>query len=250
MKRMNVKLNQKVIVVTGSSRGIGRALAEAMAENGANVVVHYNRSVDKAQEVYESVCSYGGDCMLVQADLTDEKQVREFYKSVISHYGKVDVLINNAGKCKDSLCTVMSENTWSSVVDTNLSSTFFCCKHFSKAMINQNCGKIFNVSSYKGIAGCKGQVNYSASKAGLIGLTKSLAKELSSFGICVNAVCPGFILTSLNNKSPEKVKIAQDISLLPISMNKTTLVNTMVFMASDLFENVTGQVINIDSRVV
>ncbi len=247
---MKTELNGKVIVITGASHGIGRELAEMMADNGANVVINYNKSVDEAEEVLCRISKTNFGCTLVRADVTDENQVRDFYRQVMKRYGKVDVLINNAGKCKDSLFTIMSQNTWKNVLDTNLSSAFYCSKHFSKAMIKQNSGKIFNIASYKGQEGCSGQANYSASKAGLIGLTKTMAKELSHFGICVNAVCPGFIVTSLNKASGNKINMAKEQSLLPIEKNLSALINTLTFMASDNFENVSGQVFNIDSRVI
>lgn len=247
---MNVSLENKVVVVTGSSSGIGAELAVAFARNGANVVVHYNTRAEQAEKVYEKALRYGTDCILIKANLAVEAQVKSLYEEVIRHYGRVDVLINNAGMCKDALCSIMSANTWKTVVETNLYSVFYCCKYFSKYMIRHNYGKIINVASYKGVVGCDGQANYSASKAGVIGLTKTLARELSAFNISVNAVCPGFILTMLNKKTPMKIAKAKQQSLMPINNNMSTLVNTMLFMSSDRFEGVTGQVIHVDSRIV
>lgn len=247
---MIVSLKNKVIVVTGSSSGIGAELADSCAQSGADVVVHYKTKKQEAEKVFEKITCCGTDCMILKADLTDEKQVKQFYRDIISHYGRVDVLVNNAGICKDALCTIMSANTWNSVVDTNLSSVFYCCKHFSKTMIGNKSGKIINIASYKGVIGCIGQTNYSASKAGIIGLTKTLAREFSIFNISVNAVCPGFIVTPLNSGVSAKLKKAEEQSLLPIKDNMPTLMNTLVFMSSDMFEGVTGQVIHIDSRVI
>ncbi len=247
---MHITLENKVVVVTGSSSGIGAELVNAFAMNGANVVVHYNTKENEAKRIYESVSKYGTDCLLIKANLTDEAQVKYLYNEVLAHYGKVDILINNAGMCKDSLCTMMSSNTWHQVIETNLSSVFYCCKHFSKNMISRKSGKIINIASYKGIVGCKGQVNYSASKAGIVGLTKTVARELASFNISANVLCPGFIVTPLNSGNTEKLKKASEQSLLSITDNMKTLVHTILFMASDLFQGVTGQVIHIDSRVV
>lgn len=246
---MNISLKDKIIVVTGASRGIGRELSIALAQQGATVIATYNKSVDKGLEVERILKSYTPDSVSLKVDLTDEEQVKRFYQTVNRQFGRVDVLFNNAGCCKDALCPVMSSNSWDTVIKTNMYSVFYCCKYFSKTMILQKQGKIFNIASYKGIAGCKGQTNYSASKAGVIAFTKSLARELASFGIIVNSVCPGFIITSLNEKSEMKIAAARNQSLLPIDNNLQTLINSLVFLSSDLFQNVTGQTFSFDSRI-
>ena len=195
---MMIDISDKVIVITGSSRGIGRELAIALAKENAKVVINYLNSELAARKLYEEITSYNTNCLLVKADITKLEDVSKLYHKTIDSYGKVDVLINNAGICDDNMIQLMSEKQWRKVLDVNLTGAYLCSRTFSKTMIKQKSGKIINIASLKGQEGCESQVNYSASKAGLIGFTKALAKEFGKYNITVNGVCPGFIVTDLN----------------------------------------------------
>jgi 3-oxoacyl-[acyl-carrier protein] reductase len=245
---MNIPLSDKTIVITGASRGLGRCMAEALGREGANVVINYNNSVNEANQLKAYLDGLGVECMLVKADVRNEQEVRKMCKVVIWKYGKLDVLINNAGICQDELTTHMNIGDWQNVIDTNLTSVFLCSKYFSKEMIKSRQGKILNISSYKGISGSIAQANYSTSKAGIIAFTKTLAKELSQFNISVNAICPGFIVTDLNQSNRKKMLIAQQQSLMDINNNLSDLIAFVTLICSDNLKSVTGQVFNIDSR--
>ena len=247
---MNVNLSKLVVVITGASRGIGRALAIAFAKEQAYVVINYNRSCIEAEELKDEINIYNKNCLFVQADITRKEDVSKLYTETMQKFGKVDVLINNAGICEDNLIQLMSEKQWQKVIDTNLTGVFLCSRAFSKAMIHQKKGKIINISSIKGQEGSPGQVNYSATKAGIIGFSKALAKELGYFNIGVNTICPGFIVTDLNRHNMEKKRIAENRSALKIHSALENLINFTIFLAWEKTDGISGQVFNLDSRIL
>lgn len=247
---MIIDLVNKVIVVTGSSRGIGCMLAKKLATENAKIVINYNKSYDDAKELYNEILQYNPNCIMVQADITQQNDVVKLYQSTINEFGRVDVLINNAGVCYDNRIQLMQLKTWDKVIDVNLKGTFLCSKYFSKKMIKQKNGKIINIASLKGQDGSSGQVNYSASKAGIIGLTKALAKELAVFNISVNAVCPGFIVTDLNKNNNKKYLNAKEQSMLSIEYSLEDLLDFITYLSSDKLMGVTGRVFNLDSRIL
>lgn len=175
---MNIDLKNKVIVITGASRGIGSHIAYCAAKEGAKIVINYNTSFDQAKNLLEKISMFNKNCMICKADVTNKEEVSKLCKTVIGKYGKIDILINNAGICNDNLCVLMQEKQWQEVMNTNVNGVFLCSKIIGKEMIYQNFGKIINIASYKGQIGSRGQVNYTASKAAVIGFTKALAKEL------------------------------------------------------------------------
>lgn len=246
---MNINLKNKVVVITGASRGIGREMALRYSSEGASVVINYYKSYDKTLQLYEKITSFNPKCIMVKADITNPEQTINLYKQTIKNFGRVDILINNAGICNDNLIQIMTKKQWDDVINTNLNGTFVCSKVFSRNMIKNKEGKIINIASLKGQIGCEGQVNYCASKAGIIGLTKALAKELARYNISVNAVCPGFIKTDLNRMDSKKIEQAKRMSLLDLDMNLDNLINFIIYMSSDNFNSITGQIFNIDSRV-
>ncbi|MCI8962302.1 MAG: SDR family NAD(P)-dependent oxidoreductase [Eubacterium sp.] len=247
---MNICLEKKVIVITGSSRGLGKELVIHFAKEGANVVINYCKQKECALELYAKVREINSNCLVVQADVTKEKDVQELYKKVIGKYNKIDVLINNAGKCSDNYIPFMDFNQWNDVITTNLNSIYWCCRAFTKKMIACGGGKIINIASLKGQLGSEGQCNYSASKAGVIGLTKSLAKELGYFGISVNAVCPGFVVTDLNRENSDKAEIAEKMSVLKNNRSLEDLLAFLTILSSDSLAGISGQVFNLDSRII
>lgn len=247
---MNINLSGLVVVITGASRGIGRALAIEFAKEKACVVVNYNHSWLEADMLIKEINTYNTNCLCVQADVTKEKDVNKLYRETIRHFGRVDVLINNAGICDDNLIQLMSKDQWQKVIDTNLTGVFLCSRTFSKAMIHQRKGKIINISSLKGQEGSIGQSNYSASKAGLIGLSKALAKELGCFNIAVNTICPGFIVTDLNRHNKEKKEIAEKRSALKIENAMSDLINFTLFLSWQNFTGISGRVFNLDARIL
>ena len=190
-------LTGKVAVVTGASRGIGREIAKTLGAEGATVVVNYNGSKDKAEEVVKEIREAQGKAEAVQCDVSDFEKAGELMDHVIKTYGRVDILVNNAGITRDGLLMRMSEEDFDKVVSTNMKGAFNCMRHVARQMIKQKSGRIINISSVSGVLGNGGQVNYAASKAGIIGMTKSAARELASRGITVNAIAPGFINTEM-----------------------------------------------------
>lgn len=247
---MNINLSEMVVVITGASRGIGRALAIAFAKEQASVVINYNSSCIEAEELKNEINVYNKNCLFVQADVTRQEEVSKLYTQTMKRFGRVDILVNNAGVCDDNLIQFMSEKQWQKVINTNLTGTFLCSRTFSKAMIHQKKGKIINISSIKGQEGSPGQVNYSASKAGLIGFSKALAKELGRFNIAVNTICPGFIVTDLNRHNMEKRKIAEEKSALQICSALDTTINFVLFLSWSGIEGISGRVFNLDSRIL
>ncbi|MBE5925357.1 MAG: 3-oxoacyl-[acyl-carrier-protein] reductase [Lachnospiraceae bacterium] len=240
-------LEGKVALVTGASRGIGKACAITLAGYGATVVVNYNGSKAKADEVVAEIEKAGGKAITYQCNVSDFSAVETMMQDIVKELGRVDILVNNAGITKDGLLMKMSEEDYDAVVDTNLKGTFNCIKHISRQMLKQKGGRIINLSSVVGVYGNGGQVNYSASKAGVIGITKSVAKELGSRGITVNAVAPGFIVTEMTDAIPEDAKkeIADRIAMKRLGDVKD-VAETVAFLASDKASYVTGQVICID----
>jgi len=240
-------LKNKVAIVTGASRGIGRSIALTLAHYGASVVVNYCGSKEKAEEVVEKIKSNSGTATAYQADVADFDAVKTMFADVIKQYGKIDILVNNAGITRDNLILKMSEEEFDSVINTNLKGVFNCLKQVSRIMLKQKSGRIINISSISGVSGNAGQVNYSAAKAGVIGMTKSLAKELGSRGITVNAIAPGYIKTDmtavLNDDLKEKIS-----ELIPLKRlgEVEDIAETVAFLASDKASYITGQTIQVD----
>lgn len=244
-------LQGKTAFVTGASRGIGKAIAIQFASLGANVVVNYRNSINAVQEVVAQCEAYGVKVLAVQGDVSDFESVEKMVDAAVKEFGRIDILVNNAGITKDMLLLRMKEEDFDAVIDINLKGAFNCIKHVSKYMLKQKSGKIINISSVVGLVGNIGQINYAASKAGLLGITKSAAKELSSRGITVNAVAPGFIQTDMVEELGEKVKdsILENIPLK--RLGKAEEIAYMVaFLASDQANYITGQVFNVDGGMV
>ncbi len=240
-------LEGKIAIVTGGSRGIGREIALTLAGYGATVVVNYNGSKEKAQEVVDTLKSQGKEAIAIKASVSDSKEVESMIKEVMDQFGRIDILVNNAGITKDNLMMKMTEEDFDAVIDTNLKGTFYCMKQVYRIMLKQRYGRIINMSSVTGVIGNAGQVNYAASKAGVIGMTKSLARELGSRGITVNAVAPGFIETEMTDVLSDKVKeeIANQIPLKRMGAVKD-VAETVAFLASDKASYITGQVLHVD----
>lgn len=240
-------LENKVAVVTGASRGIGKEIAKTLAAKGAVVIVNYCGSAAKAQETVKEIEAAGGKAEAVQCDVSDFAKAGELMEYVIKTYGRVDVLVNNAGITRDGLLMKMSEADFDAVVNTNLKGAFNCMRHVARQMVKQKGGRIVNISSVSGVMGNAGQVNYAASKAGVIGMTKSAARELASRGITVNAVAPGFIHTEMTDVLSDAVK-ENIMAQIPLkSFGETTdVANVVAFLASDEARYITGQVISVD----
>lgn len=238
---------KKVAVVTGASRGIGRAIAVELARTGAFVVINYNGSKEKAEEVKAQIESEGGEAAVYQCNVADFQACQAFFEDVIKTYGRVDILVNNAGITRDGLLMRMSEEDFDRVIDTNLKGAFNCIRHVSRQMLKQRKGRIINMASVVGISGNAGQANYAASKAGVIGLTKSVAKELASRGVTVNAIAPGFIETDMTEVLPESVKESTSKMIPMGSFGKPEdIAKAVAFLASDGARYITGQVLSID----
>ena len=208
-------LENKIAVVTGAGRGIGRGIALALAREGAMVVVNYNGSKERAEEVVRTIEEAGGKAAAIQCNISDFEAAKEFFANVVKEYGKIDILVNNAGITKDNLMMKMSEEEFQSVIQTNLAGTFHGVKFVTRPMMKQRQGRIINIASVSGVIGNMGQANYSASKAGVIGLTKAAAKELASRNITVNAVAPGFVATEMTDVLSDSVKEAA-VATIPL----------------------------------
>jgi 3-oxoacyl-[acyl-carrier protein] reductase len=248
---MSKPLENKVAVVTGASRGIGRAIALELARRGAHVVVNYNRSPQAAAEVVAAVEAQGGQATAVQADVSDLSQARALIQAAVDTYGRLDVLVNNAGVTRDQLILMMKEEDWDTVIQVNLKSLFNTCKAAARKMIRQRYGRIVNISSVAGLAGQGGQTNYAAAKAGVIGFTKSLAKELGPRHVTVNAIAPGLIPTDLTADLPEELRQrALDLTPLGRMGRAEEVAYAVAFLASDEAAFITGAVLPVDGGLV
>ena len=246
-----MQLKGKNAIVTGGSRGIGKSIALELASKGANVVVNYTKSVESAEAVVKEIQAMGVLGMAIKANVSNSAEVENLVNEVLNTFGSIDILVNNAGITRDNLIIRMTEKDFDDVININLKGAFICTKAISKVMIKQKTGKIINISSVVGIIGNSGQSNYAAAKAGLIGFTKSMAKELAKRGINVNAVAPGFIETDMTSRLPEKVKeeFLKNIPLTRIGKPED-IAKTVLFLASEYSDYITGQVINIDGGMV
>ncbi len=244
-------LTDRVAVVTGSSRGIGRAIALKLASLGAKVVVNYYGSEDAAEEVVEEIKSGGGEAIAVQADVKDSEQAKELIGAALEAFGRLDILINNVGITRDTLLMRMKEDDWDIVMNTNLKGTFNCTKAAQRTMIKQRYGRIINITSVSGIAGQVGQANYSASKAGVIGFTKAVARELGTRNITANAVAPGYVPTDQTADLPQEL-IDYILELTPLKRPGTAeeIANAVAFLASEEASYVSGQVLGVDGGMM
>lgn len=244
-------LKEKVAVVTGASRGIGKAIALKLASMDMTVIVNYAGSKEKAENVVKEIEEKGGRAEAIQCDVSDFTQCQKMIEDVHKRYGRIDILVNNAGITRDGLVMAMKEEEFDDVIATNLKGTFNCIRFVSRIMMKQRYGKIINMSSVSGVAGNAGQVNYSAAKAGVIGITKSMARELASRNVNVNAIAPGFIETDMTDALSDKVK-EQAVSQIPLGrFGKAEEVAELAgFLAGDNSNYITGQVFHIDGGMV
>ena len=244
-------LEGKVAVVTGASGGIGRVIALAFGKAGASVAVHYNGNEAKAAAVKAEIEEAGGKAEIFRCNVADFDACSDFIKSVVKTFGKIDILVNNAGITRDGLVMGMSEEDFDAVIDTNLKGSFNCIRFASRQMMRKKYGRIINITSVSGVAGNAGQANYSASKAGLIGLTKSVAKELASRNITANAIAPGFVKTEMTDVLSDEVK---ETAMKQIPLGRFAepedIANAAVFLASDMASYITGQVLLVDGGMV
>ena len=240
-------LTGKIALVTGAGRGIGREIALVLAANGATVIVNYNGSKESAEAVVAEIVQKGGSAEAIQCNVSDFAASEAFVKQVLDKYKKVDILVNNAGVTRDNLIMRMTEEDYDTVLDTNLKGAFHMIRHLSRSFIKQRGGKIINISSVSGVLGNAGQANYSASKAGLIGLTKSVTREFASRGVNVNAVAPGFIDTDMTKNMTEDAKKTLS-SMIPMGKMGSTknIADLVLFLAGDGSDYITGQVICVD----
>lgn len=242
-------LKDKVAVITGASRGIGKAAALALASQGAKIVVNYARSSDAAEVTAQEITTAGGEAIALQADVSQNAEVENLIKQTLDKFGRIDVLVNNAGITKDTLLLRMKPEQWQAVIDLNLTGVFLCTKAVSKIMLKQRNGRIINIASVAGQMGNPGQANYSAAKAGVIGFTKTVAKELANRGVTVNAVAPGFIETDMTHD----LKSDDIIKFIPLGRygKPEEVAGTIRFLAADpAAAYITGQVFNVDGGMV
>ncbi|WP_409253671.1 3-oxoacyl-[acyl-carrier-protein] reductase [Bacillus sp. SCS-153A] len=246
-----MNLEGKTALVTGASRGIGREIALELARQGANVAVNYAGSEAKANEVTEEIKAMGREAFAIQCNVADGESVQSMVKETISRFGSLDILVNNAGITRDNLLMRMKENEWDEVIDTNLKGVFLCTKAVSRQMMKQRSGRIINISSIVGVSGNPGQANYVAAKSGVIGLTKTSARELAARGITVNAVAPGFISTDMTDELSEEVK-TEMLKGIPLSRfgEAKDIARVVSFLASEDSSYMTGQTLHVDGGMV
>lgn len=246
-----MNLQGKNAIVTGGARGIGRAVALKLAALGANVAVNYTSSATAALEVVQLAEALGVRAMAIQADVSKDEDVARLTEAVKAEFGSIDILVNNAGITRDGLLIRMKEDDWDQVIDTNLKGVFLTTKHVGKIMLKQKQGKIVNISSVVGVMGNAGQANYAASKAGVIGFTKSTAKEFASRGVNINAIAPGFIRSDMTDALSDEVK-GHYLANIPLGAFGETedVANTVAFLCSELSRYITGQTIHVDGGLV
>jgi 3-oxoacyl-[acyl-carrier protein] reductase len=244
-------LNGKVALVTGGSRGIGKAIALSLAKNGANVVVNYSGNEAAALEVVEEITALGVKAIAYKANVSNSEEVAQLVKNTVDEFGSIDILVNNAGITRDGLLLRMKDADWDDVINTNLKGVFNCIKSAAKFMTRQRNGRIINISSVVGQIGNPGQMNYVAAKAGVLGLTKTAAKELASRNITVNAIAPGFIETDMTNELNEQIRNSM-LTNIPLQSfgQPEDIANAVVFLATDASRYITGQTINVDGGLV
>ena len=241
------RFENKMVLVTGAGRGIGASIAKRFASEGAEVIVNYSGNDEAAQKTVDEITATGGQAQKYKCSVNDSESVKVMIDEIIKEFGRIDILVNNAGITKDGLMLRMTDEDFDRVIDVNLKGTFNCTKYVSKYMLKQKSGKIINISSVVGLSGNAGQVNYSASKAGIIGITKSAAKELSSRGITVNAVAPGYVDTDMTKVLSDNIRneILKNIPLQRMG-NVEDISNCVAFLASEDASYITGQVISVD----
>lgn len=241
------RFENKIVLVTGAGRGIGASIAKRFASEGAEVIVNYSGNDEAAQKTVDEITATGGQAQKYKCSVNDSESVKVMIDEIIKEFGRIDILVNNAGITKDGLMLRMTDEDFDRVIDVNLKGTFNCTKYVSKYMLKQKSGKIINISSVVGLSGNVGQVNYSASKAGIIGITKSAAKELSSRGITVNAVAPGYVDTDMTKVLSDNIRneILKNIPLQRMG-NVEDISNCVAFLASEDASYITGQVISVD----
>ena len=241
------RFENKIVLVTGAGRGIGASIAKRFASEGAEVIVNYSGNDEAAQKTVDEITATGGQAQKYKCSVNDSESVKVMIDEIIKEFGRIDILVNNAGITKDVLMLRITDEDFDIVIDVNLKGTFNCTKYVSKYMLKQKSGKIINISSVVGLSGNAGQVNYSASKAGIIGITKSAAKELSSRGITVNAVAPGYVDTDMTKVLSDNIRneILKNIPLQRMG-NVEDISNCVAFLASEDASYITGQVISVD----
>ncbi|MBN2101791.1 MAG: 3-oxoacyl-ACP reductase FabG [Candidatus Aenigmarchaeota archaeon] len=241
---MDLGISGKIVLVTGGGRGIGKAVSETFSNLGATVIINYNKNKEPAESLTKKL---GNGSLCIKADVSKSADVKQMFDTVKEKFGRLDILVNNAGILKDALLMMIREEDYNSIIDINLKGPFLCMQHAAKMMLRQRSGKIINISSIIGVNGNSGQTHYSASKAGLIGLTKSAAKELGRFGITVNAVAPGFIDTDMTKDMKDEIKkdLIASTSLGRIGKPED-VAKVVLFLGSNLSDYVSGQVIGVD----
>jgi 3-oxoacyl-[acyl-carrier protein] reductase len=251
MVPITIDLSGKTALVTGAGRGIGRAVALRLGEAGAKVAVNYNASEASAQEVVALITEAGGEAIAVKADVSKAEEVDAMINSLVKDWGRLDILVNNAGITRDNLMMRMSQTEWDAVMDTNLRSTYFCTKAVLRTMLRNRWGRIISVASVVGLTGNSGQANYAAAKAGIIGFTKSIAREVGARNITANAIAPGFIETDITAGLPDTIK-ADILKTIPAERygQPGEVANAIAFLASDMASYINGQVVNVDGGMV
>ncbi|USK71607.1 3-oxoacyl-[acyl-carrier-protein] reductase [Peribacillus asahii] len=244
-------LEGKKVLVTGASRGIGREIALELARLGADVAVNYAGSEAKANEVVDEIKALGREALAIQCDVANSESVAEMVKATLEQFGRLDILVNNAGITRDNLLMRMKESEWDDVINTNLKGVFLCTKAVTRQMMKQRSGRIINIASIVGVSGNAGQANYVAAKAGVIGLTKTSAKELAPRGITVNAIAPGFISTDMTDELTEEIQQAM-LQQIPLARfgDPKDIASVAAFLASDASRYMTGQTLHVDGGMV